>query len=160
MLSKKSPQTSCRIRIRNDRIAPTGFLNQRCAFAPDFESMLRARIAKIAFRQHRPLASISSRRPTSDVRRTSGRILLNESLSAFDPLLSSWFPHPCSLFCRQECRVDNVFNPHRNVTCNSAGLDYELPVALDSGDQILTASPPARDQYMVERSDSLFCDGL
>src|SRR5262245_36380446 len=56
MLSKKSPQTSCRIRIRNDRIGANGFLNQRCALAPDLESILRARMSKIVFRQHRPKA--------------------------------------------------------------------------------------------------------
>src|SRR5262245_63233 len=54
MLSKKSPQTSCRIRIRNDRFRANGFLNQRCALAPDLESILRARMSKIVFRQHRP----------------------------------------------------------------------------------------------------------
>src|SRR5262245_9576727 len=58
MLSKKSPQTSCRIRIRNDRIGANGFLNQRCALAPDLESILRARMSKIVFRQHRPTADI------------------------------------------------------------------------------------------------------
>src|SRR5262245_62098129 len=58
MLSKKSPQTSCRVRIRNDRIGANGFLNQRCALAPDLESILRARMSKIVFRQHRPAADI------------------------------------------------------------------------------------------------------
>jgi hypothetical protein len=53
MLSKKSPRTSCRIRIRNNRIGANGFLNQRCALAPDLESILRARMSKIVFRQHR-----------------------------------------------------------------------------------------------------------
>ena len=54
MLSKKSPRTSCRIRIRNNRIGATEFLNQRCAMAPDLESILRAHMSKIVFRQHRP----------------------------------------------------------------------------------------------------------
>src|SRR5262245_41835123 len=58
MLSKKSPQTSCRIRIRNDRIGANGFLNQRCALAPDLESILRARMSKIVFRQHRSKGDI------------------------------------------------------------------------------------------------------
>jgi hypothetical protein len=53
MLSKKSPRTSCRIRIRNNRIGANGFLSQRCALAPDLESILRARISKIVFRQYR-----------------------------------------------------------------------------------------------------------
>jgi hypothetical protein len=54
MLSKKSPRTSCRIRIRNNRIGVNGFLNHRCVLVPDLKSILRARMRKIVFRQHRP----------------------------------------------------------------------------------------------------------
>jgi hypothetical protein len=42
--------------MRNNRIGANGFLNQRCALAPDLESILRARMSKIVFRQHRPVA--------------------------------------------------------------------------------------------------------
>src|SRR5215211_7243627 len=53
MLSKKSPRGSCGIGKRNNRIGRTGSLNQRCALAPDLESILRGRTRKILFRQHR-----------------------------------------------------------------------------------------------------------
>src|SRR5215208_1797332 len=55
MLSKKSPRGSCGIGKRNNRIGRTGSLNQRCALAPDLESILRGRTRKILFRQHRSL---------------------------------------------------------------------------------------------------------
>src|SRR5215204_2554942 len=55
MLSKKSPRGSCGIGKRNNRIGRTGSLNQRCALAPDLESILRGRTRKILFRQHRPI---------------------------------------------------------------------------------------------------------
>jgi hypothetical protein len=34
-------------------------LNQHCALPPDLKSILRARMSKIVFRQHRPIAVIS-----------------------------------------------------------------------------------------------------
>src|SRR5713226_4940655 len=55
---QKSPWRSCRIRIGNNRIGANGFLNQRCALAPDLESILRARVSKIVFQQHRPFADM------------------------------------------------------------------------------------------------------
>ena len=60
MLSKKSPRTSCRIEIRNNRIGANGFLNQRCALAPDLESILRARMRKIVLQQNLPAADSCS----------------------------------------------------------------------------------------------------
>src|SRR5437899_2577808 len=47
ILLQKSPQRSCRIEMRNNRIGANGFLNQRCASAPYLESILRARMRKI-----------------------------------------------------------------------------------------------------------------
>src|SRR5712691_3368603 len=58
MLSKKSPRKSCGIGIRNNRIEANGFLNQRCALAPDLESILRTRMSKIVFRQYRPQTAV------------------------------------------------------------------------------------------------------
>jgi hypothetical protein len=68
MLSKKSPQRNCEIRIRNERIQVMEFLNQDCALAPDLESMLPRDPRKILFRQHRSIASrstLAGRRSTS-----------------------------------------------------------------------------------------------
>src|SRR5215208_3498588 len=62
MLSKKSPRGSCGIGKRNNRIGRTGSLNQRCALAPDLESILRGRTRKILFRQHRSFAERLSAR--------------------------------------------------------------------------------------------------
>jgi hypothetical protein len=53
MLSKKSPRGSCGIEKCNNRIEKSDSLNQRCALAPDLESILRAQTGKILFRQHR-----------------------------------------------------------------------------------------------------------
>ena len=53
MLLKKSPRRSRGIGIRNNRIGENGYLNQRCVLAPDLESILRARMGKILFQQHR-----------------------------------------------------------------------------------------------------------
>jgi hypothetical protein len=49
MLSKKSPQNSCGIRNRNERIQADEFLNQGCGCALDLESMLLTDPAKIPF---------------------------------------------------------------------------------------------------------------
>src|SRR6516165_6192922 len=56
MLSKKSPREGCGIGKRNNRIEKSGSENQRCALAPDLESILRGRMRKFLFRQHRPKA--------------------------------------------------------------------------------------------------------
>ena len=61
---KKSPRKICGIGIRNNRIEGNRFLNQRCALAPDLESILRAPMSKILFQQHRSLADIPT--PTDD----------------------------------------------------------------------------------------------
>src|SRR5436305_198904 len=58
MLSKKSPRTICRIGICNNRIGANGFSNRNCASAPSLESIFRARVSKIIFRQHRPIADL------------------------------------------------------------------------------------------------------
>src|SRR5436190_24291754 len=68
MLSKKSPRTICRIGICNNRIGAKGFSNRNCASAPSLESIFRARVSKIVFRQHRPRADI--------VRATDSRSIL------------------------------------------------------------------------------------
>ena len=44
--------------MRNNRIGTNGFLNQRCALAPNFESMLLVRTLKI-FLQHRHDSEVS-----------------------------------------------------------------------------------------------------
>jgi hypothetical protein len=48
---RKSPWEG--IKMRNNRIGASGFLNQRCALTPDLESILRARTGKIVL-QHNP----------------------------------------------------------------------------------------------------------
>src|SRR6516164_8593393 len=58
MLSKKSPREGCGIGKRNNRIEKSGSENQRCALAPDLESILRGRMRKFLFRQHRSFASL------------------------------------------------------------------------------------------------------
>src|SRR5260370_30425691 len=50
---QKSPQRSCRIKIRNNRIGANGFLNQRCALTPDLESILRTQTGKILLQRNR-----------------------------------------------------------------------------------------------------------
>jgi hypothetical protein len=50
---QKSPQRSCRIKIRNNRIGENGSLNQRCALTPDLESILRAQTGKIVLQHNR-----------------------------------------------------------------------------------------------------------
>src|SRR5262249_49532115 len=68
MLSKKSPRRSCGIRKRNDRIDKSGLLIQRCALAPDLESILRGRTRKVLFRQHRSRREKSREQASSQVR--------------------------------------------------------------------------------------------
>src|ERR1700720_2932556 len=53
ILLQKSPRGCCRIEMRNNRIAMTGFLNQNCEFTPDLESMLLARTLKILLQHYR-----------------------------------------------------------------------------------------------------------
>src|SRR5436190_4335496 len=60
MLSKKSPRTICRIGICNNRIGANGFSNRNCASSPSLESIFRARVSKIVFRQHRPRTDLTS----------------------------------------------------------------------------------------------------
>src|ERR1700748_211986 len=55
ILLQKSPRESCRIETRNNRIETNGFLNQRCACAPDVESMLLAQMRKIFLQHYRPV---------------------------------------------------------------------------------------------------------
>src|SRR5207249_9813413 len=55
-------QQSPRIKIRNNRIGANGFLNQRCAFTPDLESILHARTGKIVLQQNLPKATAVVRR--------------------------------------------------------------------------------------------------
>src|SRR5205807_1356942 len=62
MLSKKSPRTNCRIGICNNRIGANGFSNRNCGSAPSLESIFRAGVSKIVFRQHRSIASVEQRR--------------------------------------------------------------------------------------------------
>src|SRR5213595_4329878 len=63
MLSKKSPRTICRIGICNNRIGAKGFSNRNCASAPSLESIFRARVSKIVFRQHRPITDLARNEP-------------------------------------------------------------------------------------------------
>jgi hypothetical protein len=57
ILLQKSPRESCRIETRNNRIETNGFLNQRCACAPDVESMLLAQMRKIFLQHYRPVST-------------------------------------------------------------------------------------------------------
>jgi hypothetical protein len=58
ILLQKSPRESCRIETRNNRIETNGFLNQRCACAPDVGSMLLAQMRKIFLQQYLPRTDI------------------------------------------------------------------------------------------------------
>src|SRR3954447_18448061 len=87
--SKKSPRRICGIGKRNDRIDENGFVSQCCALAPDLESILRARIRKILFRQHRPEAKSAHACFYVGNWWRSGRHLLNVSSSHFDPYATS-----------------------------------------------------------------------
>ena len=58
ILLQKSPRESCRIETRYNRIETNGFLNQRCACAPDVESMLLAQMRKIFLQHYRPVSDI------------------------------------------------------------------------------------------------------
>src|SRR3954449_3888670 len=50
-------------------------LNQRCALAPDLESILRARMRKILFRQYRPIGAVGLAVFLFDIRpRSAGSI--------------------------------------------------------------------------------------
>jgi hypothetical protein len=53
ILLQKSPRRSCEIEMRNNRIRIVRFANQRCAFAPDLESILLAQLSKILLQQYR-----------------------------------------------------------------------------------------------------------
>jgi hypothetical protein len=55
--------------MRNKRIAAIGFLNQRCALAPDLESMLLARMPKMVLQHYLPGAEKSQRNtdPSIDI---------------------------------------------------------------------------------------------
>src|SRR3954447_16791570 len=59
ILLQKSPRGSCRIRIRNNRIGTNGFLNLRCLFVLDLESILRAGMSKILLQQNRPFSDVA-----------------------------------------------------------------------------------------------------
>jgi hypothetical protein len=48
------------MKIRNNRIGANGFLNQRCAWTPDHESILRAQTGKIVLQHNLPKADILS----------------------------------------------------------------------------------------------------
>src|SRR5882672_9401082 len=81
MLSKKSPRKICRIGIRNYRTGVKGFLNQRCVLAPDLESILRTRMRKIVFRQHRPAGDPPPCPRSGCYRGQSGNLMLNLRLT-------------------------------------------------------------------------------
>jgi hypothetical protein len=73
ILLQKSPLRNCRIKIRNNRIGAKGFQNQRCALAPDLESILRARMREIVLQHNRPEADMPQRQeriphPSSSLR--------------------------------------------------------------------------------------------
>ena len=77
ILLQKSPQRSCKRKIRNNGIGTNGFLNQRCALAPDLESILRARMSKIVFQQYRSKPEelkVSTMSPVSLTKRTPLRL--------------------------------------------------------------------------------------
>jgi hypothetical protein len=50
--------SSLRAKMRNNRIGKMDFLNQYCALAPDFESILLARACEIVLQQNLPEAGI------------------------------------------------------------------------------------------------------
>ena len=58
ILLQKSPQSLCRIEMRNNRIEPKGFLNQYYALEPDLESILRAPMSKILLQHNRHQADV------------------------------------------------------------------------------------------------------
>ena len=59
ILLQKSPSRLCEIEICNDRIGARASLNCCCAFAPDFESMLRDKMLKIFLQHNLPTADVS-----------------------------------------------------------------------------------------------------
>src|SRR5438128_2902878 len=76
ILLQKSPRRSCRIKIRNNRIGANGFLNQRCALTPDFESILRTQTGKILLQQNLPKEDIRLRLRLRGMVRPSSRLIL------------------------------------------------------------------------------------
>src|SRR4030088_2180483 len=85
ILLQKSPLRNCRIKIRNNRIGATGFLNQRCALAPDLESILRARMHKIVLQHNRHRTDLSTTQTNVRYWEQTGKHLLAVSFSQFDP---------------------------------------------------------------------------
>jgi len=55
---QSSPRSSGQAIARKNRIGPNKFLNQRCAQAPDRESILLARTLKIVLQHYRPIAEV------------------------------------------------------------------------------------------------------
>jgi hypothetical protein len=74
MLSKKSPQRSCEIEMRNDRIAQVKFVNQCCPFETDLESILLAGSRKNLFRQYRPIGDMAALCVLNPSRLVNGKI--------------------------------------------------------------------------------------
>jgi hypothetical protein len=58
ILLQKLASISLRVKMRNNRIGTNGFLNQHCAFEPNLESMLLARMRKIFLQQNLPITTI------------------------------------------------------------------------------------------------------
>src|SRR4051794_37736957 len=90
ILLQKSPRGSCRIRIRSTRIGTNGFLNLRCLFVLDLESILRAWMSKILLQQNRPDSEVAERPDDFRFLGYSGLVVLTASLSESDPLRSFW----------------------------------------------------------------------
>jgi len=65
ILLQKSARRSQRAKTGNNRIETNKFLNQNCAVARDFESILLAWVLKIFLQQYLPSADISRHQQTS-----------------------------------------------------------------------------------------------
>ena len=67
--------------ICNNRIGANGFLNWRCVYAPDIESILLAKVRKIFLQQYLPRADVAQEdvMDTSEMDRARRRSLMNVS---------------------------------------------------------------------------------
>jgi hypothetical protein len=80
ILLQKSPRGRCRIEMRNNRIAVTGFLNHNCEFKPDPESMLLARTLKILLQHYLPRPDMLVFLPISSRLNPTGSAMLYQML--------------------------------------------------------------------------------